>query len=194
MKYSSEMLTRHRVAGVLAIAVVAIAVPASAQPGMTAPTSPAPAGSGAAPAPDSGNAGAAPAGRQGPFVGAGLDIGPQSALVGDVQVGWMIAPWVGVFVSLSGLLVDDGAAHLQGAGLRLASGVAFAEARILSIGSFDHECDDGSCSDGTTHIVLVGAGVELVHSQHVALDLHLHLLTDGKEIVPLGGLGLGFYF
>ena len=190
------MLTRHRVVGILAIAVLAIAAPASAQlpPGMTAPTSPPPVEPGAGPAPGSGNTGGAPVGRQGPFVSVGLDIGPQSALVGDVQVGWMIAPWVGVFVSLSGLLVDDGAAHLRGAGLRLASGVAFAEARILSIGSFDHECDDGSCSDGTTHIVLVGAGVELVHSQHVALDLHLHVLTDGRDSVPLVGLGLGFHF
>lgn len=188
------MRIQHRVAGALAITVLALAAPASAQlpPGMTAPTSPV--GPGAAPAPGSVSAGAAPVGRQGPFVGVGLDIGPQAALVGDVQVGWMIAPWVGVFASLSGLLVDDGAAHLRGAGLRLASGVAFAEARILSIGSFDHECDDGSCSDGTTRIVLVGAGVELVHSQHVALDLHLHVLTDGRDSVPLAGLGLGFYF
>lgn len=186
------MRIRHRVAGVLAIAVLAIAVPASAQPGMTAPTSPPPPGPGAPPG--SGNAGTAPVEHQGPFVGFGLDVGPQSVLVGDVQVGWMIAPWVGVFVSLSGLLVDDGAAHLRGAGLRLASGVAFAEARILSVSSFDRECDDGSCSDGTTHIVLVGAGVELLHSEHVALDLHLHVLTDGRDSVPLAGLGLSFHF
>jgi hypothetical protein len=190
------MRTRHRVAGVLAIAVLALAAPASAQlpPGMTAPTSPAPVSPGAAPAPGSGNVGADPVVRQGPFVGVGLDVGPQSALVGDVQVGWMIAPWVGVFVSLSGLLVDDGAAHLRGAGLRLASGAAFAEARILSIGSFDRECDDDPCGDSTKHIVLLGAGVEFVHSQHVALDLHLHVLTDGRDSVPLAGLGLSFHF
>lgn len=188
------MRTRHRVAGILAIAVLAFAVPASAQqpPGMTTPTSPSPVDPGLAPG--SGNAGAAPVARQGPFVGVGLDVGPQSALVGDAQVGWMIAPWVGVFVSLSGLLVDDGAAHLRGAGLRLASGVAFAEARILSIGSFDRECDDDPCGDSTKHIVLIGAGVELVHSQHVALDFHVHVLTDGRDSIPLAGLGLSFRF
>jgi hypothetical protein len=187
------MLTRHRVAGVLAIAIIAIAVPASAQlpPGMTAPTSPSPVGPG--PAPGTGDASAAPVERQGPFVAVGLQVGPQSALVGDVQVGWMITPWAGAFVSLSGILVQDSAVRLRGAGLRLASGVAFAEARILSA-DFDRECDDGACDDGTTHIVLVGGGLELVHSQHVGLDLHLHLLTDGKAIVPLAGLGLGFYF
>src|SRR5690348_6195814 len=99
------MLTRHSVAGALAIAIVAIAVPASAQqpPGMTAPTSPSPVGPG--PAPGSGSAGADPVARQGAFVDVGLDLGPQSALVGDVQVGWMIASWAGVFVSLSCLLV-----------------------------------------------------------------------------------------
>jgi hypothetical protein len=187
------MRIRHRVAGVLAIAVLAIAVPASAQlpPGMTVPTSPPPVGPGAGPAPGSG-AVAAPVGRQGPFLAVGLEVGPESALVGDVQVGWMIAPWVGAFVSLSGIVVQDSGVRLQGAGLRLASGVAFAEARILSV-DFDHECDDGACDEDPQHLVLVGGGVELLHSQHVALDLHLHVLTDGREIVPLVGLGLGFY-
>lgn len=189
------MRIRHRVAGVLAIAVLAIAVPASAQlpPGMTAPTGPPPAGPGAAPAPGSGSAGAAPVERQGPFVAVGLQVGPESALVGDVQVGWMITPWAGAFVSLSGILVQESAVRLRGAGLRLASGIAFAEARYLSV-DFDHECDDGACDDGTSHIVLLGAGVELVHSQHVALDLHLHVLTDGSDSVPLAGLGLSFHF
>jgi hypothetical protein len=37
-------------------------------------------------------------------------------------------------------------------------------------------------------------GIELVHSQHVALDLHLHVLTDGRETVPFAGVGLGFYY
>jgi hypothetical protein len=190
------MHTRHRSAGVLAIAVLAIALPASAQvpPGMTPPTSPAPVGPGAGPAPGTGNAGADPVERQGPFVAVGIDAAPQSVLVGDVQVGWMIAPWFGVFVSLSGLLVEESAAHLRGAGLRLASGAAFAEARILSVNFFDRECDDGACSDSTPHIVLVGAGIELVRSQHVALDLHLHVLTDGRDSVPLAGLGLSFHF
>jgi hypothetical protein len=190
------MRTRHRVTGVLAIAVLAIALPASAQvpPGMTAPTSPSPVAPCAGPAPGSSSAGADPVERQGPFVGVGLDVGPQSALVGDLQVGWMLAPWVGVFVSLSGLLVDESAAHLRGVGLRLASGVAFAEGRILSVGLLDRECDDDPCGDSTTHIVLLGAGVELVHTQHVALDLHLHVLTDGRDSVPLAGLGLSFHF
>lgn len=188
------MHIRHRVVGVFAIAVLAIAVPAFAQPGMTVPTSPSPAGPSAGPTPGTGNAGADPVERQGPFVAVGIDAGPQSVLVGDVQVGWMIAPWVGVFVSLSGLLVEESAAHLRGAGLRLASGAAFAEVRILSVNFFDRECDDGACSDSTPHIVLVGAGVELVRSQHVALDLHLHVLTDGRDTVPLAGLGLSFHF
>lgn len=189
------MCIRHRVAGILAIAVLALAAPASAQlpPGMTTPTSPPPVGPGAGPAPGSGNAGAAPVERQGPFLAVGLAVGPESALVGDVQVGWMIAPWVGAFVSLSGIVAHDSGVRLRGGGLRLASGIAFAEARILSV-DFDHECDDGACDDGTPHIVLVGGGIELAHDPHVALDLHLHILTDGKEIVPLAGLGLGFYF
>lgn len=187
------MRIRHRVAGVLAIAVLATAAPVSAQlpPGMTAPTSSPPVGAG--PAPGSGHAGAAPVGHQGPFLAVGLSVGPESALVGDVQVGWMLAPWVGAFVSLSGLVVQDSGVRLRGAGLRLQSGVAFAEARYLSVDA-DRECDDGACDDGTTHIVLVGGGIEIVRNQHVALDLHLHLLTDGKELVPLAGLGLGFYF
>src|SRR5262252_2856594 len=141
------MRTRHRVTGVLTIVILAIAVPASAQvpPGMTAPTSPSPVAPCTGPAPGTSNAGADPVERRGPFVGVGLDLGPQSALVGDLQVGWMLAPWVGVFVSLSGLLVEESGAHLQGVGLRLASGVAFAEARILSVNFFDRECDDGPC-------------------------------------------------
>lgn len=184
------MRTRHRVAGVLAIAL-----PASAQapPGMTTPTSPSPVGPGAGPVPGSGNASADPVERQGPFVSVGLDAGPEAALVGDLQVGWMIAPWVGVFVSLSGLVVEDSGVHLQGAGLRLAGGAAFAEARILSV-NFEHECEDGPCGEGAPHVVLIGAGVELVRTQHVALDLHLRVLTDGRVAVPLAGLGLGFHF
>jgi hypothetical protein len=189
------MRIRHRVAGILAIAVLAIAAPVSAQvpPGMTAPTSPPPVGPGAGPAPGSSSAGADPVMRQGPFVAVGLELGPESALLGDLQVGWMIAPWVGAFVSLSGVVVQESVGRLRGAGLRLASGVAFAEVRILSV-DFDRECDEGACDESTPHIVLVGGGIELVHSQHVALDLHLHVLTDGRETVPFAGVGLGFYY
>jgi hypothetical protein len=189
------MRTRHRVAGILAIAVLAIALPASAQvpPGMTAPTNPPPVGPGAGPATGIGHPGADPMERQGPFISLGLDAAPQGALVGDLQLGWMIAPWIGVFVSLDGLVVQDAGVHLWGAGLRLASGGVFAEARILSVG-FDRECYDGPCGDDAPRVALVGAGVELIRSQHVALDLHLHVLTDGRDAVPLAGLGLGFYY
>jgi hypothetical protein len=187
------MRTRPRVAGILAIAVLAIALPASAQvpPGMTAPTNPPPVGPGAGPATGTGNAGADPMERRGPFFSVGLDAAPQGVLIGDLQLGWMIAPWIGVFVSLDGVVAEEAAAHLWGAGLRLASGVAFAEVRIMSL-SNDGECDEG-CGD-TPHVALIGAGVELIRSQHVALDLHLHVLTDGRDTVPLAGLGLGFYF
>lgn len=185
------MRTRPCVAGLLAIAVLAIALPASAQPGMTAPSPPVGPGPGAAPAPGACSACGDPVERQGPFVSFGLDVAPQGVLVGDLQLGWMVAPWIGVFVSLDGLVADDTGVYLRGAGLRLASGVAFAEVRILSV-SADRECDEG-CGD-TPRIALFGAGVELVHSQHVALDLHLHVLTDGRDAVPLLGTALGFHF
>ncbi|HEX8109589.1 MAG TPA: hypothetical protein VF516_17780 [Kofleriaceae bacterium] len=186
------MRTRHRVAGLLAIAVLAIALPASAQPGMTAPTNPPPVGPGAGPATGACIACEAPVERQGPFLSFGLDAAPHGVPVGDVQLGWMLAPWIGVFVSLDGVVAEDTRAHLWGAGLRLASGVAFAEVRILSV-SNDGECYDGGCND-TPRIVMFGGGVELVRGQHAALDLHLHVLTDGRDAVPLVGLGLGFYF
>jgi hypothetical protein len=187
------MHTRHCVVGLLAIAVLAVAVPASAQPGMTAPTNPPPVGAGAGAGPATGtcNACAELVERQGPFVSVGIDAGPQGVRVGDLQLGWMLAPWIGVFVSLDGVVADEAAAHLWGAGLRLHSGIAFAEARIMSL-SNDGECDEG-CGD-TPRIALFGAGVELVSSQHVALDVHLHVLTDGRDAVPLAGFGLGFHF
>lgn len=183
------MRPRHCVAGLLAITALAIAVPASAQPGMTTPTSP-PVGPG--PAPGACNTCADPMERQGPFVSVGLDAAPHGLLVGDLQLGWMIAPWIGVFVSLDGVVAEDTGAHPWGAGLRLASGIAFAEARILSVGS-DGECDEGGCSD-LPRIVMFGGGVELVRSQHAALDLHLRVITDGRDAVPLAGFGLGFHF
>jgi hypothetical protein len=185
------MRTRHSVAGLLAIAVLAITLPASADPpGMTAPTNP-PVGPGAGPATGACNACADPVERQGPFVSFGLDAAPQGVLVGDLQLGWMLAPWIGVFVSLDGVVAEEAAAHLWGAGLRLQSGIAFAEARIMSI-TEDGECDEG-CGD-KPHIVMFGGGVDLVHSQHVALDVHLLVLTDGRDAVPLAGFGLGFHF
>jgi hypothetical protein len=186
------MRTCHCIAGLLAIAALAVAVPASAQPGVTVPTTPpVGAGAGAGPAAGACNACAEPVERQGPFVSVGIDAAPQGVLVGDLQLGWMVAPWIGVFVSLDGVVADEAAAHLWGAGLRLQSGIAFAEARIMSI-TEDGECDEG-CGD-TPRIALFGAGVEFVHSQHVALDLHLHVLTDGRAAVPLAGFGLGFHF
>lgn len=190
------MHTCHCVAGLLAIAALAIAVPASAQPGMTVPTTPPVGtgpgpGAGTAPAAGACNACAEPVERQGAFVSVGIDAAPQRVLVGDLQLGWMLAPWIGVFVSLDGVVADEIGAHLWGAGLRLQSGIAFAEARILSI-TEDGECDEG-CGD-TPRIALFGAGVELVSSQHVALDVHLHVLTDGRDAVPLAGFGLGFHF
>ncbi len=179
------MRTCHCVASLLAIAALVIAVPASAQPGMTTPTSP-PVGPG--PTPSTCSTCADPTERQGPFVSVGLGAIPQRVFVGDVQLGWMIAPWLGVFVSLDSAVAQDAGELLWGAGLRLARGVAFAEAQILSVA----ECYEGGCDD--TRIAMIGAGVELARSQHVALDLHLHVLTDGRDAVPLAGLGLGFYF
>jgi hypothetical protein len=185
----------RRLAGLVLTLVLGAAVPAFAQvmplAGSSRPLGAPPVGAG--PATGSGDAGASPMERQGPFVSVGLDTSAQGVFVGDLQLGWMIAPWVGVFVSLDGLVANDVGAHLRGAGLRLASGVAFAEARILSVGYFDRECDDDACGDAP-RIALLGAGVELVRSQHVALDLHLHVLTDGRDSVPLVGLGLGFYY
>jgi hypothetical protein len=189
------MHTCHCVAGLLAIVVLAIALPASADPpGMTAPTNPPvgpSAGPGAGPASCACNACAEPVERQGPFVSFGLDVAQQGVAIGDLQLGWMVAPWIGVFVSLDGVVAEEAAAHLWGAGLRLQSGIAFAEARIMSL-SNDGECDEG-CGD-RPRIVMFGGGVELVSSQHVALDVHLHVLTDGRDAVPLAGFGLGFHF
>jgi hypothetical protein len=194
------MRTCHSIAGLLAIAALAVAVPASAQPGITVPTTPP---VGAAPSPGAGastgggpaagacNACAEPVERQGPFVSFGLDVAPQGMRIGELQLGWMLAPWIGVFVSLDGVVAEDAGAGLWGAGLRLQSGIAFAEARIMSIAE-NGECDEG-CGD-RPRIAEFGAGVELVHGQRVALDFHLHVLTDGRDSVPLAGLGLGFHF
>lgn len=192
------MRTCDCIAHLLAIAALAVAVPASAQPGMTAPTNPptvgpgAGAGAGAGPAGGGCNACGVPVERQGPFVSFGLDAAPQGVAVGDLLVGVMVAPWIGVFVSLDTLVTrDDEAPFLWGAGLRMQSGIAFAEARILSV-TERGECDEG-CGDGT-RLVQFGLGVDVIHSEHVALDVHLHVLSDGRNAVPLAGFGLGFHY
>src|SRR3954471_2417999 len=107
------MRTCHCIAGLLAIGALAVAVPASAQPGITVPTTPPvgagpSSGSGAGASPSGGpaagacNACSEPVERQGPFVSFGLDAAPQGVRIGELQLGWMLAPWIGVFVSLDG--------------------------------------------------------------------------------------------
>ena len=171
-----------RVASILAVVVVLVvalgaAGPASAQP-----------------PPSTTEQGVDSPERGGPFIDAGMSFGAPGIVGADLQLGWMIDSWVGVFASLGGFLADESAAARVGLGVRLASGAVFAEAELASLKP-DRECDlDEPCGDSDVHVAIVGVGVELLHRRHGGIDLHLQFITDGRTVVPLAGFGLGYYF
>lgn len=181
------MRTR-RVAGLAAILLLGAAAPASAQvmplAGSTRPPRTEPAG----------NAGQDSGDRDAAFVIGELGRAGDGMLAIDLQLGWMVTPWLGVFASLGGYWGTDTDTRLSGVGVRLASGPVFVEGRIVSK-RVSSDCDlDNPCVAHTSHAGVVGAGVELLHLRHFAFELHARVVADGRTSLLLGGLGLGFYY
>jgi hypothetical protein len=181
------MRTR-RVAGLAAILLLGAAVPASAQvmplAGSTRPPRTEPAG----------NAVQDGADRDAAFVIGGLGRAGDGMLAIDLQLGWMVTPWLGVLASLGGYWGTDTDTSLRGVGVRLASGPVFVEGQIVSK-RVSSDCDfDNPCVARTSHAGVVGAGVELLHLRHFAFEVHARVLADGRTSLLLGGLGLGFYY
>lgn len=115
-------------------------------------------------------------------------------MYGDLQMGWMINAHIGIFGSAGGVAGSESGAGLKGIGVRLADGPVFADARLgwLSVSS---DCDSHEpCTTETEHVVIVGIGVEFIHTRHFGLEVRGQVLTDGHETLGSGGLGLGFYF
>jgi hypothetical protein len=189
--------------------VLGAAVPALAQshwigptPGPstapTTPTAPAPAAP-TAPAGGTGTADSDGPERNGPFFTASVGVPAM-----DLQLGWMLEPWLGVFVSdgkytggtitLSNgrqAVTDVG---VQSFGIRLGSGLGFAEVQIASLTTTNACEDDDPCIHRESGAAILGAGLELIHTQHFGLHLRTQVVIERHDVVPLLHLGLGFYF
>ena len=194
-------MSTRRVAGVAAILLLGSTVPVLARspPSMTAPVPP----PRARPAGAAGTADGDRVEREGPFVTASAGVGSHGGGV-DLQLGWMAAPWIGLFASFGGfggadLALPNGKLQpayvsFDAAGVRLGSGVGF-ELQIASLDATNpcEEADD-PCLHRESTAVILGGGVELVHTQHFGLHLRTQFIIDGKDVVPLVQIGLGVFW
>ncbi|HEX7942602.1 MAG TPA: hypothetical protein VF488_12395, partial [Gemmatimonadaceae bacterium] len=76
-------------------------------------------------------------------------------------------------------------------GVRVSGGAVFADVRLASATGTSGCLINEPCVEHTEHLVIFGAGVDFVHLGHVGLGLRGQLLTDGRDLAPLLGLGLG---
>ena len=134
--------------------------------------------------------------RNGPFVVGSLGAGQSAIFMADLQLGWIIGSRFSPFVSLGGLAVledDGGGISLTGVGARLWFDKLFLEGRVTR-GTVSSSCDfDEPCTSQTTHLGIFGLGVELVGSRHVGFEARAQVVTDGRDTVFVGTLGLGLY-
>lgn len=193
------MRTTCLLSGFVAVLLLGSTIPALAQPPPTttgpAPTPPTPpAGSARTP----GNAGSDSVERAGPFVTASLGIPGV-----DLQLGWTLAPWMAMFASFGGyaggnLILPNGKVQpadvgFQAGGVRLGSGVGFGEAQVASL-TATNACEfDDPCIHRHSLAVILGAGLEIVHTQHFGLHLRTQFIIDRYDVVPFLQIGLGFY-
>jgi hypothetical protein len=133
------------------------------------------------------------------LVGGGVGVG--TALVGDVWLGWMILPDLGI--SLSGMwsgesIVSEGSEtfRLLAVGARYwFAGRVFVDARVGAMHGESFTSDAGHRSNNKLG-GYGGLGVELISDLHGALELRVGLASSGSSGASgglFGGLAVSFY-
>jgi hypothetical protein len=130
----------------------------------------------------------------GGFIAGSVGVGTHALLLADAQLGLTLGGRFSPFVSLSGAVVadedDGGGASFKGLGARLWFDQMFLEGRVIWARS-SGGCDfDEPCRDQTTYLGMFGIGGEVIAGEHAGLELRGEVITDGRDTVFLGTLGL----